>query len=115
MEGGEVAEGEEERAEAGEAEQERGVMAKDKEETSVGEKETYKCSEEKGGHIGDSSVARVQSDGLPFTSGKFTGKNSVPVFDLFYFQALTLKEGRVRGATGQRKKRPERESRGRIV
>ena len=49
MEGGEVAEGEEERAEAGEAEQERGVMAKDKEETSVGEKETYKCSEEKGG------------------------------------------------------------------
>ena len=31
MEGGEVAEGEEERAEAGEAEQERGVMAKDKE------------------------------------------------------------------------------------
>ena len=69
----------------------------------------------KEGDIGDSSVARVQSDGLPFTSGKFTGKNSVPVFDLFYFQALTLKEGRVRGATGQRKKRPERESRGRIV
>ena len=67
----------------------------------------------KEGDIGDSSVARVQSDGLPFTSGKFTGKNSVPVFDLFYFQAL--KEGRVRGATGQRKKRPERESRGRIV
>ena len=51
MEGGELAEAEdeEERAEAGEAEKERGVMAKDKEETSVGEKETYKCSEEKGG------------------------------------------------------------------
>ena len=50
-----------------------------------------------------------------FTLGKFTGKNSVPVFDLFYFQALTVKEGRVRGAMGQRMKRPERESRGRIV
>ena len=48
MEGGEVAEGEEERAEAGEAEQERGVMAKDKEvreEAGVVEKETYKCSD----------------------------------------------------------------------
>ena len=53
-----MAEGEEERAEAGEAEQERGVMAKDKEETSVGEKETYKCSEEKGGRLfcGESTV-----------------------------------------------------------
>ena len=48
MEGGEVAEDEEERAEAGEAEKERGVMAKDKEvreEAGVVEKETYKCSD----------------------------------------------------------------------
>ena len=45
MEGGEVAKGEEERAEA---EKERGVMVKDKEvreEAGVVEKETYKCSD----------------------------------------------------------------------
>ena len=29
-------------------------------------------------------------------SGKFTGKNSIPVFYLFYFQALVVKEGRRR-------------------
>ena len=29
-------------------------------------------------------------------SGKFTGKNSIPVFNLFSFQALAVKEGRKR-------------------
>ena len=29
-------------------------------------------------------------------SGKFTGKNSIPVFNLFSFQALAVKEGRRR-------------------
>ena len=29
-------------------------------------------------------------------SGKFTGKNSIPVFYLFSFQALAVKEGRRR-------------------
>ena len=39
-------------------------------------------------------------------SGKFTGKNSIPVFYLFSFQALVVKEGR------RRKKSQREEHRG---